>query len=306
MNTAAPPAPRHRPSNHRLEFLPATEPGGLACWLVLPDRPDASRPALVAVHGIRRGAEEQATRFAQRAAEMGRVVIAPLFDLQHWPRYQRLGDGAAAALLGLLDGLAGRQPAPLARFDLFGFSGGAQFAHRFAMLHPERLNRLVLASAGWYTFPDTAPYPYGLGTQPAGSSTRAARMQARLDEFLRLPIDVCVGERDNRRDPNTRTGNGIDRQQGRDRRARASRWTEAIAIEAAVRGIRSQVRFSVLPGCGHDFRRCVRRGGLLDQVFREPLDTTRWPVSQAHMAGPHWPPAARTGPALAAWQVQGS
>lgn len=273
-------APLSPHAGFRLEFRPAPHDGALACWIAWPDRVDHSARVLVAVHGIRRGAQEQAALFGPKAAALGRIVIAPLFDAQHWPRYQRLGDGADAALLELLEGLGSDAAAPLdrlVRFDLCGFSGGAQFAHRFAMLHPERIGRLSLASAGWYTFPDHAPYPYGLGP-PGGSGARTARLQARLDAFLRLPIDVCVGERDNRRDANTRSGDDVDRQQGRDRRTRASRWSEAVAIEAAVRGTVPRIQFVVLPGCGHNFRRCAQRGGLVERVLREPIALPRWPL----------------------------
>jgi pimeloyl-ACP methyl ester carboxylesterase len=299
------------PGGYRLVFRPSPRPGTPACWLALPDRPDPHQPALVAVHGIRRGAEEQARLWAPGLAPQGRIVIAPLFDALQWPHYQRLGGGAAAALLGLLDELA-QEPTmplalPLARVDLFGFSGGAQFAHRFAMLHPERLRRLALAAAGWYTFPDAAPYPYGLGPPETGAGSRSARMQSRLDAFLALPVDICVGERDCKRDANTRSGARIDAQQGRHRRARASRWSEALAVAAAVRGVRSQVRFTVLPGCGHSFRQCVQRGGLLKQVLRAlpapaPAAAAPWlatlrPAPQAWAPGPlpAWPAAAARG-----------
>jgi len=274
----------------RLVFRPARHDGGLACWIAWPDRVDPSARVLVAVHGIRRGADVKAALFAPRAAALGRIVIAPLFDAQRWPRYQRLGDGADSALLELLEGLGDDAVTPIEarkRFDLCGFSGGAQFAHRFAMLYPERIGRLCLASAGWYTFPDHSPYPYGLGP-PGGSGARTARMQSRFENFLRLPIDVYVGARDNRRDANTRSGDSVDRQQGRDRRSRASRWSEALAIEAGVRGIVPSIRFKVLPGCGHNFRRCAQRGGLVDEVLREPISLSRWqsPREFARFAGP--------------------
>lgn len=271
-------APLRSHAGFRLVFRPAPHDGALACWLALPSELDPGARALVAVHGIRRGAEEQAALFAPRAAALGRIVVAPRFDALRWPRYQRLGEGADAALLGLLDQLqAADVIASTECVDLCGFSGGAQFAHRFAMLHPQRIGRLCLASAGWYTFPDASPYPYGLGAARRGGGARAARMQSRLDEFLRLPIDVCVGERDHRRDANTRGGDDIDRQQGQHRRARASRWSEALAIEAAVRGIVPRIRFKVLPDCGHNFRHCVRRGGLVDEVLREPVAPEHWP-----------------------------
>lgn len=292
----------------KLVFRPSPQAGLPACWLALPERLDLQQPALVAVHGIRRNAEEQARLFGPRLAAQGRVVIAPVFDAVQWPHYQRLGAGAAPALAALLDALAGALAMRLQTVDLFGFSGGAQFAHRFAMLHPGRLRRLSLASAGWYTFPDDAPYPLGLGAAESGHRTRSARMQSQLDAFLALPIDVCVGERDSQRDANTRSGARIDAQQGRHRRARASRWSEAVAIEAAVRGVRAQVRFAVLPGCGHSFRQCVQRGGLLERVVHPqpaawavpPLTAQTAPESSTPWPLLGLPPAAAHSQALAA------
>lgn len=57
---------------------------GLACWLAIPHQRRADTPALVAIHGIQRGAEEMARSFAARAAAEGRVVIAPVFDEAGW------------------------------------------------------------------------------------------------------------------------------------------------------------------------------------------------------------------------------
>jgi pimeloyl-ACP methyl ester carboxylesterase len=253
----------------RLEFRPATPDGALACWIAQPEHADPQALPLVAVHGIRRRAMEQAALFGPRAAALGRAVVAPLFDAERWPDYQRLGGSRRAdlALLALLQQLRAGGAAQGDRFELFGFSGGAQFAHRFAMLHPRRVARLSVAAAGWYTFPDAAAYPYGLG-QPQGRwSECAARMDDALDDFLRLPIGVCVGARDDVRDANTRSGAALDLQQGRDRRTRAVRWAEALSRAAARRGIDARAELALLPGCGHDFRRCIERGGLAGLVL---------------------------------------
>lgn len=270
---AATPQARRAPwaADHRLVFSPARSVGGLACWIAVPAHADPAAPPLVAVHGIRRRAEEQAALFGARAAAQGRHVIAPLFDAENWPTYARIGHRRRAdlALIELLEQLKRERVGQYDRFDLFGFSGGAQFAHRFAMLHPQRITRLSVASAGWYTFPDQAEYPYGLGQRAGRADDHASRMRTALDAFLRLPMRVCVGALDNVRDANTREGAELDLQQGRDRKARAARWVEAIEIAAAVRGIVPRVRLSVLPGCGHDFRRCMKRGALADAVFDE-------------------------------------
>lgn len=46
---------------------------------------------------------------------------------------------------------------------LYGHSGGAQFAHRFAMIHPEMIDKSAYSDAGRYCFPRTdIRYPDGL------------------------------------------------------------------------------------------------------------------------------------------------
>lgn len=236
----------------------------LSCWLALPDTISDTLPPLVAVHGIRREADAQAEFFGDRATALGRPVIAPLFEQTRWPRYQQAVRKGRAdlALLRLMTELQDAGVWRTRKFDLFGFSGGAQFAHRFAMLHPGVVSRLITSSAGWYTFPDDAAFPYGLAPRPGRSDSWAPRLTARLDQFLALPMHVCVGAHDNSPDPNTRTGPEINAQQGLHRRARAMRWAEAVRSTAQARDIPSSVEFVALPSCGHNFRNCMTRGGL--------------------------------------------
>ena len=213
--TAGPPAGEgvlsHRPGHGR---------SGLGAWIALPPVPGPDPTPLVAVHGIGRGACEQAAAFAARAAALGRPVIAPEFDAARWPLYQQAVRKGRAdrALLGLLEELPLAGTGRTGRIDLFGYSGGAQFAHRFAMLHPHRVRRLSLAAAGWYTLPDAAPFPYGLGAR--SGTDWGALIGARLREFLALPVTVTVGAEDHRPDAHTRRGAALDRRQGVHRRAR--------------------------------------------------------------------------------------
>jgi pimeloyl-ACP methyl ester carboxylesterase len=248
---------------------------GLDCWLALPDRPRHDVRPMVAIHGICRGAEQQAAAFAERASAQGRVVIAPLFENAQWPGYQLLVHRGRAdlALLALMEELRTEHVWNTRRFDLSGYSGGAQFAHRFAMLYPQLIARLSVCSAGWWTFPDQAPFPYGLGAEDGCRPAWGPRLAAILPRFLRLPITVAVGADDNVPDANTRSGSAIDRQQGLDRRTRAERWVEALTTAASAHGIAANVTLSILPDCGHDFAACVRRGGLVDHVLPDPSPT---------------------------------
>lgn len=247
----------------RLHWIARSSDRDLDCWVAVPRRLNSAAPPLVAVHGVRRGARDQARLFASRAASQGRLVIAPLFDQARWPRYQQVVHKGRAdlALFALLDRL--RQTGLLSadQIELFGFSGGAQFAHRFAMFYPDHLTRLCVAAAGWWTFLDDAPFPYGLGAA-SDKCDSGARMRLRLDRFLRLPIAVAVGARDCVSDRNTRRGAAIDAQQGRSRLVRAGAWTAALEKAARRRGVKADMRFHILPDCGHSFRDCVRRGGL--------------------------------------------
>ncbi|MEM1046320.1 MAG: hypothetical protein AAGL24_09220 [Pseudomonadota bacterium] len=236
----------------------------LACWLALPARITPLAPPIVSVHGISREAEDQARLLATRAAAVDLPVIAPVFDEATWPRYQQVvrGQRADLALLDLMNDMRLAGFWQTRTFDLAGFSGGAQFVHRFAMLYPHLVSRLTVTSAGWYTFPDEAVFPYGLRPHADSTNDWGSRMRSNLDLFLRLPIQVCVGALDNIPDPNTRSGPEIDRQQGPDRATRAARWAEAVRRAAEMRALEAKVTSIVLPACGHDFRACVERGGL--------------------------------------------
>jgi pimeloyl-ACP methyl ester carboxylesterase len=246
----------------RIRFRPRSSPKDLDCWIFRPMHQDVGAAPLIAVHGIRRRGREQVELLADRGRSQGRVVIAPIFDAERWPRYQQavIRGRADKALLRLWSELQAEGLFNSDRFILTGFSGGAQFAHRFAMLHPQKVERLIISSAGWYSFPDDAEFPYGL-TNPAGrQATKVLRKN--LPAFLAIPITVTVGDRDNRLDPNTRSGDDIDRQQGLTRLERAVNWTRALSRLADRMNVDAQIKTVTLPRCGHSFRRCVRIGGL--------------------------------------------
>ena len=221
-----------------LRWRPANGAQGLGAWVFTPTQPAPDAPPLVAIHGIGRNAEGQARLLAPRAEAQGRIVVAPLFAAARFPRYQRARcrDGADSALLALLGDLVLSGDIPPGPAEMTGYSGGAQFAHRFTLQHPNRVGRLVLTAAGWWTFPDAAPYPYGLGAAARARDALAARWaSANLPDFLQREIVVAIGESDDRPDENTRSGAAIDAQQGSDRLTRARRWVDSVNAAAGER-----------------------------------------------------------------------
>jgi pimeloyl-ACP methyl ester carboxylesterase len=223
---------------------------------------------LVALHGISRNARAMWQAFSPLAAAEGRALLVPRFAEGQWPRFQQIG--RARPDLALLDlfqqaGLAGQ------RVDLFGFSGGAQLAHRFAMLYPHRVATLHLAAPGWYTLPDTAvPWPLGLGVVPSPrprifEAATLSRLQLR--QYLSLRVRLWVGAQDTVRDASLRQTADLDAAQGRTRVERAFRYAEVFDRAARAMGIVPDIDLTVLPRCGHDFTECDKVGGLATRVL---------------------------------------
>ncbi len=223
--------------------------------------------AVVLVHGASRGAARQFREFLPAAIQHGFPLIAPTFSAVAFPGYQRLAgvDGpmaAADALRLMLSEVAVEFGLDTTQVDLVGFSGGAQFAHRFAMVDPARVRRMVLASSGWFTLLDPArPFPEGIAASPALNGAEVA-----VDRFLRVPMHLLVGERDVSRDEKLRSNGSLDRRQGRHRLARALHWIDHLEAVAGENGWLSEITFDLLPDTRHSFREAVEKGGLVQRT----------------------------------------
>jgi pimeloyl-ACP methyl ester carboxylesterase len=226
---------------------------------------------LVAVHGISRNAAEIAMRFAAHPAFAQTTIIAPLFDKDRFGQYQQLEvrrpgqTGADAGLIALLDDLASVEGLLTTRVRLFGFSGGAQMAHRFAMFHPARVARLCVVSAGWYAMPDsTIVWPYGIGDGMGASVVGP--------DFLDIPTTVIVGNRDTRVDASVRQDPEILEHQGRNRLRRARCYVRALAAYAEACRKPARPKLLTLHGVSHDFSQCVTEGDLITVAADSLLD----------------------------------
>lgn len=227
--------------------------------LYIPKSAPQNPPVLVVVHGLSRDAQEQVDQFRPFAEQHGFVLIAPHFTEADYPDFQRLGRRgrglrADLALQNLLSNLPFESAGE--GVFLFGYSGGAQFAHRFLMAHPEQVKAAVVAAAGWYTLPDAAvAYPYGLridGSLPA--------VRLRPGQFLKVPVLTLVGEDDTERDENLRRSRSLDKQQGRTRVDRATRWVDKMGAAAQRHDLNTVYRLAVLNNAGHSFEDCMRAG----------------------------------------------
>jgi pimeloyl-ACP methyl ester carboxylesterase len=237
-------------------------------FLYVPPSVSSHPPLFVTVHGISRNAREHARLFAPFADQYGVVVLAPLFPAQAYDDYQRLGrkgdaEHAGRVLEAMVDEVGRLTGAKTERFFLFGYSGGGQFAHRYAMAHPERVGAYAVGAAGWYTFPDLhLPYPHGI--KPSKSRPDMRMVPKR---FLAIPATVLVGERDTRLDTALRKTSKVIGQQGTSRLERGRRWVAAMQQAARDRGLEGSFDFVALSRCGHSFRNCMQVGNMGGAVF---------------------------------------
>jgi pimeloyl-ACP methyl ester carboxylesterase len=240
-------------------FRASSDAGVPECFIA---NPRQSRDVLVVVHGINRNAGDIAMRFAIHPAFSRVTIIAPLFTEEKFGQYQELAarspdqTPADAALLRLLDELAPELSIAIDRFALFGISGGAQMAHRFAMFHPQRVSRLCLASTDWYSLPRAdLPYPYGIGGDDGAALIGP--------DFLDIPTTVIVGNRDTRLDASLRQDDLIVAHQGKNRLRRARCYVRAAHAYADVMGKAGRPRLLALHGMSHDFHQSVLEGDLI-------------------------------------------
>ena len=238
--------------------------------LYVPTRGGRGARILVSVHGIAERASAHMAHLRDLAEAAGAVLVAPKFTRPVFRDYQRLGragsgERADKALDRVIAEIGRLTGAITGRIFLFGYSGGGQFVHRFAMAHPERVVAAVAVASGWYTFPDAGRrYPYG---------TRATKQLTGVrfdpEAFLRVPILVAVGAADCERNRSMRQSEAVDLQQGLTRVERAERWVEAMSEAARAHGLRPAVRLLKIPGVAHSFVECMEKGRLGEIAFAQ-------------------------------------
>lgn len=256
-----------RPAARSFDTILLPELGDFRYHVRLPRAADPGR-VLVAVHGISRQSESMIRWLGEIADEFGYSILAPHFSNRDFRGYQRLGGirggRADSALLAMIDDAEQMIPGlSQERFFLFGFSGGAQFAHRFMLLQGHRVAAMAVAAAGWYTPLDYAQkFPWGLGT---GRRLKGATLSAR--KLVSAPSLTMVGVDDVGQDKNLRLDPRIDELQGVHRVARARWWHMHLRRSANQMQISASHEFRLLPGTGHDFEQAVLHGSLDRHLF---------------------------------------
>ncbi len=220
----------------------------------LPARP-ATR-TVVLVHGSDRDPVALIRAFTPWAEERSAALVAPLFpggvpdldDLDGYKQAVTVAFSFADVLDVVMRDAAARHSVPAEPFDLFGFSGGAQFAHRYALLRPARVRSLAIIAPGnvtllapgrrwWAGVDDLAELQLG---------------QATSGDVSAIPVLAAVGAEDDGREVIS-----ISPEESRwvpgANDAGATRVERLQALVADWRSAGVDVHHIVAPGVAHDF-----------------------------------------------------
>lgn len=218
---------------------------------------DRRAEVAVLVHDTMRTVESYRAAFTEWSERTGIALVLPLFpagvgapfDLHGYKYLDAHGVRYDTVLLDLLDEAAEHFGLDVRRVLLFGFSGGGQFVHRFAILHPDRVRAVSVGAPGGVTLPGD-PRTWWVGT--ADVAERFGR-PIEPDALRGLRLQALVGDADldtwEVSDPRLRSSPywmpGAD-DAGENRVARMA------ALAAAFERAGAVVTRTTVPGAGHD------------------------------------------------------
>jgi poly(3-hydroxybutyrate) depolymerase len=162
-------------------------------------------PLLLVFHGMTRTAENYLKYAMPLADKRKLLVVAPLFDGDHYPGkiYNYGGVKVDGKFLSreewiyqrvpeILDAVRKREGQANLPYYMIGHSAGAQFVMRYAALMPAGAVRMVAANPGSDLFPRRDwDFGYGFGGLPGDCSNDAA-----MQRYLATPFTLYLGQAD--------------------------------------------------------------------------------------------------------------
>ena len=211
---------------------------------------------LVAVHGTGR---TSAVDFRDGFSEFGLyndcAILCPIFPMNV------LGDGARSgykymqegdirydrAVLSMVEEMAEKYGQDWSKFAIFGFSGGGHFAHRFAILHPDKLWAASVGAPGSVTLLDP-DRDWWVGVRDI-----EARFGRPFDAKMLadVPVHMVVGDADLETWEITHKPGGVYYMEGANE-AGDTRPARLEALAASFRGAGVNVTLDKVAGVSHD------------------------------------------------------
>jgi pimeloyl-ACP methyl ester carboxylesterase len=215
----------------------------------------AACPLMLVIHGTDRVNQMMRDYFSETARTTGSVILAPLFpvgvgepsDLDGYKYLSHCGIRYDLVVRSMIEEVASYYGMTFEKTVIFGFSGGAHFAHRYAYLYPESLSGVVVAAPGMVTLLDDTADIW------SGTRNTDEKLGRRVDltKLSQVPFQLLVGANDNAPhvvdvSPFGITGAHLNR-------IGPTRITRLQALRDNLRSHNIRADYREVPGAGHSF-----------------------------------------------------
>ncbi len=223
----------------------------------LPKEINENTKVIFIIHGNSRDVERYINLWLEPSKDKNVILVAPHFTRSNYSNFGTLQIARSSGKIlknqsnNLKNSLSlfftyfkNKYNLQTSTYSIFGFSAGSQFAHRYLLFSDDiQVDRVVLGSAGWYTFLNNEPYPYGMRNMPIE--------RERYEWYLSREVLFILGAKDN--DPNHESLNNSKgaKQQGSNRFERGQNYFKNLVIFSEENEIAFRWRYKVIEDLDH-------------------------------------------------------
>ena len=239
---------------HQSTFIYADKPD-IDVFYSLPEEVNDETMLLFIIHGASRTAEGYLEDFIPYIQEKNLIAVAPKFSKDSYPYFAFLNRSAIDgkklpagtpnidnALGDIFEIITSKYKIRNDKYRIYGHSGGAQFVQRYLLFsNDSRIDKAVLANAGFYTFMNQNLYPFGLREIDLDDEE--------IKRVLRTKVALYVGEKDT--ESNFKDLKGA-RAQGNNRLVRGETFFLNLVSYAEEVGMPLRWQYQIIKNVGHD------------------------------------------------------
>ena len=224
----------------------------------LPEVVNENTKVLFIIHGSSRDAERYLNAWLADIKNKNVILVAPHFTKENYSNYATLQMSTSSGRLlknqsnHLKNSISSFYSFFKSKYNLdsptyriFGFSGGSQFIHRYLMYgEDQNIEKAAIGSAGWYTFLNSEPFPYGTRNMPID--------RERYEWFLSRQVLFVLGGKDDNPNHSTLNSSKGARKQGDHRLERGQNYFKNLVAFGEEYQIPFRWRYKVVSNLGHN------------------------------------------------------
>ena len=230
----------------------------------LPNEINNDTKLVFVIHGASRDVKRYLEAWLEQSKDKNVILVAPFFSKDSFQYYNTLGLASSSgkafknsktkltnSISSFFTFFKSKYDLKTETYRIFGFSGGSQFVHRYMMYGTdERVEMAAIGSAGWYTFLNNEPFPFGITNMPVDKN--------RLDWFLSREVLFIVGKNDNDPNHSSLNSNYGAKKQGAHRHQRGESYFNNLINYAEINELPFRWRFRSVEGLDHNIEEMTK------------------------------------------------